>query len=733
MITLSAKDFENRYGGESTQSFSRINQAQKPTLFNVDAAKSVFRDAAQDIQTAVGGAGLGGNISVQERLQGSSADPVATAALQGGLAPFRATGAGFFGTEKVEDVTGSVIDKMTQAGDVITPDTIQNYIGDFATEVISGFNQMTPEEQLVEKNKLAVAELASFFGGGTVAKEAVVDPITTAAKDVGKATTQRLRDLAKSSDEVIKSGDSLRESVRAIVGEKSVDPQVKASAERLIADPTVPDQFLQGTAGRTEDVVTRYDKYLTQSQNAIDDIKVDPAIAVVGERMGNSFDSVIKQRSAVGEVLSDELKTAGKYRVSVTDSTRSFIEELADSGLSYNPRTNQLTSFQGNRFVAQEVDMLSEFLQRMRLLGDSPTVRDIDNFVAKSRSELDFAKGQSGVLKTTNAERIINGGIASLKESLDPAKNGISQLAPYWKANKTYSDLSSFIEEGSKYLGRVTQAGDYAKDASIAKSAVQSILNNGKKDWMLRLESLTGYKALDDAVLALQAMKDAGDFRGLSLLQAMKDSGMPTTQSSVASAIVDKGVDLGKRVIAGDASDQTRAFLKSLGKQAGKADLKTPDKKVQAPKGTTKTKEIVALEKKIAKNVDSQKAAAKAKDFKLVTTLKKAYKALVAELKDLVRFAKENIKSEKGSINFGADRKVKVPKGMTSDELITMRDFTDLQSGSNKAVGAEKTELIGAMQDIADKYKFKGIGLKGMEKEAGEILDAADFKATLPN
>ncbi|MEW3935599.1 hypothetical protein, partial [Pseudomonas aeruginosa] len=78
----------------------------------------------------------------------------------------------------------------------------------------------------------------------------------------------------------------------------------------------------------------------------------------------------------------------------------------------------------------------------VQALGDTPSVSQIDNFIAKTRSDLSFAKGKSGVTGTTNEERIIKGNLAGMRESLNPSKNGLTQLSKYWNANKAYSELS---------------------------------------------------------------------------------------------------------------------------------------------------------------------------------------------------------------------------------------------------------------------------------------------------
>ena len=92
---------------------------------------------------------------------------------------------------------------------------------------------------------------------------------------------------------------------------------------------------------------------------------------------------------------------------------------------------------------------------------------------------------------------------------------------------------------------------------------MQSILNNGKKDWLEKLEEITGYPALDRSVIALQAMKDAGDFRGLSLLQQLSTGAAPTP-AGITQKVIDFALDKVARAAAGSPEEQTRIFLKAL-------------------------------------------------------------------------------------------------------------------------------------------------------------------------
>lgn len=655
MITLSAKDFEKKYGTQGVNAFSQT----QPQNF--------FQDIKKDLTDATIGVGNQGvktfnkvmdvaqspNFNIGQKFMGVTGSILGGAS---GIFGEAVIGAGKtllpqVTEEAIKNVTGGVV------GSVITPE--------IAKKASTWYSGLNPDEKLAVDS---AGGLGAFMfdvvtlGTSKAATTAVKKGVDTALTGAKKTVT----DAVKNSDITITNAAKLREEVQALVGEKSVGDQVKTSAERLIAqEPSTPN-FLKGAASRVEDTVAKYDRYLAQSERAINDIKVDPAISEVGSNMGDAFRVVVAQRRKVGEALGQELKTYGNLRVAISESVDTLLRELKESGLSYNPKTRQLTSFQGSRFADAEVSMLNDFVGRMNLLGKAPTVSQIDNFVARMRAELDFAKGQSGVIGTTNAERIINSGIAALKESLNPAKNGIQQLSEYWRVNQIYSRLSNFVEEGAKYLGKLTQAGDFAKDASIAKSAVQSILNNGKKDWMLQLEKLTGYNALDDAVLALQAMKDAGDYRGLSLLQAMKDSGIPTSKAGFVGAIIDKGVDVGKRVVAGSPAEQTRAFLKKLSKQ-GVRDMKVADKAIVAAKNIPKTKEIVKLEAKIAENVKAQKAAIKAKDYTLVAKLKEAYDILVTQLKKAIKYLNEN-----GSVGMS------IKKTVTPESVAKRADDADM-------------------------------------------------------
>lgn len=341
---------------------------------------------------------------------------------------------------------------------------------------------------------------------------------------------------------------------RLALAKQNVSPQLESSAQRL---------FVEGTE-RLKDPIATYDKYLSQSKKALTDIKADPAIADVGESIGDAFKGVVSQRRAVGKTMSEELKKVGDIKTDVLPTVDNFVKSLADEGLVYDRVTKGISQTASQTKMGQsDIALLRDFAQQLQSLGSKPTLKELDAFMSRIPNEIQVYKAKNAITGSTNAERIIKGSLAGLREQFDPVKTGNKALEGYSNARKSYAELSDFIEEGTGFLGKLTQTGDFAKDASLAKSAVQSILNQGKKDWLNELEKLTGYPALDDSVLALQAMKDAGDFRGLSLLEELAQN-TPASQAGIYQKVIDFALSKVGKAVGGTPEEQTRAFLNAL-------------------------------------------------------------------------------------------------------------------------------------------------------------------------
>lgn len=357
----------------------------------------------------------------------------------------------------------------------------------------------------------------------------------TEATEISNLDTSKFKnfdDFEKATQSSItseKATGSMTNKVRAYFAKDNVDPRLEASAKRL------------------EKPEVAYRDYSKQAQNALKDVKADPPIAKVGENIGDAYDSVVKTRRAVGQKMADELVKVKDVPVDITEPSIKFVNGIEEGA-------GKMTSF--------DKSLVDNYTAELKALysGQHPTASQVDDFLSRVPNELDVAKAAKNVTNTTNAERIIKGNLAEIRKALTTQPG----MQEYSAARNAYSQLSDFLDEGSRYLGSKTGGGDFARDVSVAKSAAESILSGGKKDWLVELENLTGYKALDDATLAIQAMKDVGDKRGLSLFKSMGESAMSPT--SLPFRMLQWGTQKAAKGVMGTPAEQTAAFLKSLGK-----------------------------------------------------------------------------------------------------------------------------------------------------------------------
>lgn len=379
---------------------------------------------------------------------------------------------------------------------------------------------MSPAGEAAATTAETVANYANAFG--TVA--GIEGGITSAPKAFNAVSDYLSKPVTTETAAPATTG-GITDSIRSYFAKDNVDPRLQATAQRL------------------DNPVQAYKDYASQAQSAAKDVKADPPIATVGENIGKAYDAVTNMRRTVGKQMEDALAPVRDTAVNIGSAANDFIDQLS-AGIG------KMTTF--------DKSLMGTYLKSLRQLGDNPTVGKIDDFLSRVPKELDVAKAAKNITDVTNAERIIKGSLSQIRDSLTNTPG----LEAYTAARSAYSNLSNFLEQGGKYLGAKTASGDFTRDASVAKSAAESILNGGKKDWLIKLEGLTGYKALDDATLAIQAMKDAGDLRGLSLFKTIGEGAIHPT--SIPFKLLQwAGSKVGKKVLGTDAQ-QTEAFLKSL-------------------------------------------------------------------------------------------------------------------------------------------------------------------------
>lgn len=547
MATFSFKEFSA--GNPVTPVGNESDLNHKKSYF--EATKRVENtDADGSLGDALQTFGSGIKEAFNKRVDTASDE--LSSAMQGKTSPFRATlrafgqGAGAVGDialegaklaapKFVEDTAKKGLEKIGET------ETAQNLAGKYA--------------ELKTKHPEAMKDIEAVLNLGSLLP--IEKAVGLGAKGVESGVKAATRGTVNAADAVADEAKAVAQNVKTTLAKNAVDPRLKESAERLL--PMVGKE-------KKINPSQRYDEFYQQEQKFKSDIKQDTALSLVGEKIGNSFENVVKQRRDVGKVMETELKKFGDIQTDVTDSFSNFEKKLFEENrLAYDADSGKLVSTaKQSAMTADDKGLLEKYIADLNELGANPTIADLDAFMKRVPSELDVYKSSKNITGTTNGERIIKNHLKELREQFNPEKTGNTALTDYYEARKAYSGLSDFIEEGESFLGKKTQSGDFAKDASMAKSSVQSVLNNGKKDWLIKLEELTGYPALDESVLALQAMKDAGNFRGLSLLETLSDGPLPTSKAGITQKLLDYGITKGTEAFLGSPDKQTRQFLKSL-------------------------------------------------------------------------------------------------------------------------------------------------------------------------
>lgn len=376
------------------------------------------------------------------------------------------------------------------------------------------------------------------------------------AEDVAKAAAAKAAETAAAAKEG--------------VGKAATDAAVAATAGNRL--PTLEEAAQKSipVPGETalKDPLARYNEHVATEQTAVKDAKADTALGKVGSSIGDAFKAVVKQRQNAGKTMASELAKNADKPIDTGGALRNFQQQLLDNGATYDTVDKSVSTGKASKFSTADTKILQKYATDLQSLGRTPTAKELDAFISRIPNDIKEIKAKDGINFPTNAERIISTNLNGLRTSLT---SGSSDA--YNAARAKYANLSKFVNEGSKYLGKITQSGDFAKDASLAKSSVQSMLNNGKKDWLIKLENLTGYPAIHDATLALQAMKDVGDYRGASMLESLTEGAMkgelpniPTSATGMVNHAVGKGIKkiAGKAI--GTPVEQTQRFLKSLRK-----------------------------------------------------------------------------------------------------------------------------------------------------------------------
>lgn len=281
------------------------------------------------------------------------------------------------------------------------------------------------------------------------------------------------------------------------------------------------------------DILTKYQTYYDQGLKAVKNAKETTPADMVAKSVDNAVEKVNTLRKNVGSKMG-----------AVEEKAKDVIVDLSNTK-SLQGFIDNVTTNRGKAGYAGSNKLISEtksFLKDLNTLQKrQPSVKEVLDFTRQWQNKLENLKDKfNGFTRDkfdlTNIQSMV-------KDIKDQARNTLGTVDEnYNKLVNTYRETSQLRDTANRLLGEEGLYGDTLKGASVVKRAVKSISDAGSRQFLKKLEDLTGYDGLSDAQVAIKAMQDAGDFRGLSLLELLKDAGGDTTLAGLA-------VKLGKSVI----------------------------------------------------------------------------------------------------------------------------------------------------------------------------------------
>lgn len=503
MQTLTAEQFKKKYGGVPTapkvESPSFFENLKAQYLGGGEKVVKGFETVKQGAQSKsiMGGA--------QDMLRGATS--MASGAIQTAFSPLTA------GVQEVAETKPVATAFKATQEKVVSP--VSNIISQ--SPALQKFAMENPNAEEV------IADLINIVGtatGGNQAKNVVANTGSKVKNIVGQ-TADTLTDATTNSIDNVslsKASDLLTpidQGVETVLNPTKIIPKEKLASipqEKLIA--------------QAETKTTKLNNYIKQAEKAVSDYSQKTPLSVAGDKAGEALTVIQNKLSKQSQLKKDALGKVGDKIVSnIQDVRNLFAKELEDKvGLKLVDDANEslinlvegkgmtTTNAAGRKskiaFDPSDNKLIKDANQVLRDLGDSPTVREIDDTVDALQDLLYKRNSLTAVPVNTQVQAILKNITGKLNRSV---KNVAGEQ--YTKANAKMAYMMDTLNTLNKSLGKEGERG-----ATLMK---QLFSPTGEKPRRLfaEIKKLTGIDLVEEATLAKFVMENVGDARQASLLE----------------------------------------------------------------------------------------------------------------------------------------------------------------------------------------------------------------------
>ena len=262
-----------------------------------------------------------------------------------------------------------------------------------------------------------------------------------------------------------------------------------------------------------------YSKFTEQGKKFLKDRSVEGGSPV--EQVGSTIDKYTKQvdtlRKTVGKKMGEIEDKALSLKVDASQlpNVKEFMDVVNQSRLGNIAKYGPDESFTktANKLYKDIITLES----RGANVGESLSLtRKWARYIENQKDK--FGDFKDNKFENSTIEKVVN-------EMKNNARDTLSGVDGNYKALVgQYRKTSQFKDEAKRLLGQEGLYGSSIKGAATAKRAIQSNSDAGARQFLKTLRDITGYDGMKEADIALKAMKDVGDYQGLSLLGILQDA-----------------------------------------------------------------------------------------------------------------------------------------------------------------------------------------------------------------
>lgn len=371
-----------------------------------------------------------------------------------------------------------------------------------AQDIAAFYNAQSEDTKREIRNALGFAEGLTEIGVAGVAKRALTetaDVLSDGAKVALKESDDFLDGIKKGKSAFTPTAlNQVKSKIKDIRFNMSdIDPQVETALARSSFDDV--------------------NRYFQQAKKAKNDVRANTPLEIVGQKAEEAFDVIDEARKKAIDGKKSILAN-----VQGQPLEKGIINDVFESGaknvgerFGVKIDTDGTISALDNRFNqldGTDQRLVSDFFGKLNSLGDSPTLKQTDDFIDWAQSQLYKQKKSLATLDSASEPIVrqlqgITGDLnGRLKESVS---NG------YGEVNARIASLIELQDELSRGLG-----ADARKGGGFVKRIFSPAGGNTRRIFD-QVQKETGIDLFKEATLAKFAMESVGDTRQASLLKKL--------------------------------------------------------------------------------------------------------------------------------------------------------------------------------------------------------------------